>query len=183
MIKRDKMVLKNTYALPEEKCFIESMFSIGTQMGAKAPLAKILSTLTSQPDEMSLDDLATRTGYSLATVSNILKELEFMHWAQRTKKPGDKKVYVVVEKNSLTMFQQQIRTMMRMKFTPMKRDIPPLVASLKEKLKKESNKEKKENIKKKIALYQNYLDQALWFEDHFNHMNEILEKEKKQFDL
>lgn len=177
------MAEKKVSSIPEEECFIDLLTTIGLKTGLKAPMAKVIGLLHAQTDEISLDELSLKTGYSLATISNILKDLEFLNFAQRTKKPGDKKVYVIVEKNSLTLFQQQIRIANRVKFAPLKRDIPPLVQALKNRLKNAVSKEEKELIKKKIVLYQNYYNQALWFEENFNHMNDMLEKEKKKFDL
>ncbi len=137
---------ENGVLLPEEEIFID-LITMGLKNGLKAPMAKIIAFLHSRTEEVSLDELSHMTGYSLATISNILKNLEFLNFARRTKKPGDKKVYIVVEKNSLTLFQQQILIAKRVKFAPMKQELPLLIKSLKKNMKKNVSKENKELLK------------------------------------
>ena len=62
-------------------------------------LAILLAVLYLEPNEISMEDLAKKTGYSLASISIKLKSLEYFFMVKKYTKPKSKRVYVYMEKD------------------------------------------------------------------------------------
>ena len=59
-----------------EKRFIEMYNKIGRVQGMDNLLTSIFALLILEPDDIAMDDLAHKTGYSLASISNKIKLME-----------------------------------------------------------------------------------------------------------
>lgn len=144
---------------PEQELY-EDVVNLGMQAGLKAVMAKVHAVLFMEAEEISLEDIAKQTGYSLASVSTAAKHLETFKKAQRIKKPGSKKVYYKGEKNMVCVLHEHIKESIEGAIKPMQQRLPYCLTELKKELKNKSlTKEKKKELKKKITWYESYLEQ------------------------
>ncbi len=70
--------------------------------------ARILSILNFEHEDISMEELAARTGYSLASISLKMKHIESFWGIQRIGRPGSRKVYFRMEKDLLDAFVLQL---------------------------------------------------------------------------
>lgn len=138
-----------------EKDFIEYWQQIGRMSGLDSISSTIIGTLFLE-DDLSLDELAEKTGYSLSSISNKIKFLETIGIIQRFKKPGSKKVYAKIEKDMFKMFKEILlkKQMNQMSFA--KSQLPKII---------ENNK-----TNKKIKTIKNYYKQMLKMDEVMQHM-------------
>lgn len=162
--------------LPAEEELYQSMVNIWFKLGAKMVHAKVNALLFLEPGPISLETIATQTGYSLASVSNAVKYLELVRAVRRSKEPGSKKIYVQGEKNFVQMIHQQFKQSIDTALKPMQEVMPGIIEELKKELKKEHGKEKKQAIKEKIAWYQEYLEQNRKITTLFTHIEQQFKK-------
>ena len=74
---------------------INSMFtSVVKSMGYSEVHGRVISTLFVADKELSLQDLAKKTGYSIPSISISLDLLELVGIIKKNKKVGDRKLYV-----------------------------------------------------------------------------------------
>ncbi|MBD3249861.1 hypothetical protein GF336_07480 [Candidatus Woesearchaeota archaeon] len=87
-----------------EKRFTGFIQNAGTAQGINDSLfLKLFALLYIEPEEISMDELAEKTGYSLASVSNKIKQIESLFGnmldLRRMNKPGTRKIYLYMEKD------------------------------------------------------------------------------------
>ncbi len=75
------------------------MKGIVINSGFPSPFASMISELYFEPEPISMQDLANRIGYSLASISLKLKMFEYLGFISRKKKPGTSKVFLYMEKD------------------------------------------------------------------------------------
>lgn len=68
--------------------------------------ASIIATLLTEPDDITMEYLMKKTGYSLASVSNKVKMLTNFGMIIRKTKPGAKKIYLHMEKNFFKLMKE-----------------------------------------------------------------------------
>ena len=83
-----------------EKKFIEFYQNIGRGYGLDSLFLTIFAKLYISPEETAMDDLVGETGYSLASISNKVKELENAGLVRKTKRPGRKKIHEEPKRNA-----------------------------------------------------------------------------------
>jgi DNA-binding transcriptional regulator GbsR (MarR family) len=140
-----------------EKEFTEHFATSCKGMGMDDLSLKVFSILFLEPEEIAMEEIAKRTGYSLASISNTMKNLEIVGFVQRTRKPGSKKVFFFMDKDIIKMNIQKMIYASENMIKPAKQKLPEMI-------KKYKDKAKTENSKKKITIIQNYYDQMLIFE-------------------
>lgn len=151
------------------KAFEDLQFRIAKSYGISTIQAKILAVLAAEPDEVCMDELVKKTGYSLASVSGAIKVLERFGMITKTKKPGSKKIYVNDRRDLMGKMHEQIMQVRMNEIEPLKNELPQIIKELK------SVKNVKDNkLKEQIVIIKDYYDQALLFE-------EALEKVMKMF--
>lgn len=133
--------------------------------------AKLLTILYLSPREVSMEELAKKTRYSLSSVSNKLRILEDV-WVQKTKKPGTKKIFYHMEKDIVSMNQRRIKAAHERQIHQIKRFIPYIMEKYKNTRLNEEEKEIMKNAK-------NYYQQALRFEKMLDEFEEYLEEQKQ----
>jgi DNA-binding transcriptional regulator GbsR (MarR family) len=167
--------------LPAEQRLHEAAKEMARKSGAKTLFAKVNAIAFFEPEEVSLDELAERTGYSLASISTTVRELERLGKVRRIKKPGTKKVYVKGEKNMIKSLHDHFSNALENVLKPMEEILPPAIKELKQELKsKDFPKEEKDHLKKKIEWYEQYLEQNKRAKEIFDRMNrEFLKHEQE----
>lgn len=88
-----------------ESDFIELMRSLGRSQGLDDLLATAFAISYLEPCPVAMEDIAKRTGYSLASVSAKVRMLESLGVMQRCSQPGSRKVFLSVEKDMKSMFR------------------------------------------------------------------------------
>ena len=133
---------------------------------SKEPLLDIITILYLEPEEISLEDLAKRTGYSLASVSNTMKLLENMNLVERIKKPKTKKVYFSMEKDLAKINIQKIK-FISSHINEVLTQLPIIISNY--------SKQKDEKTKKRLKIIENYYKQL-------KELNNIIENWKKDLE-
>ena len=114
----------------------EKIIDIGHEIfkgyGVDDITAQILSILNFESNEISMEELAQRTGYSLASISLKVKNIEQFWSIKRISKPGSRKTYLYMEKNLLDAFATQIRNGFETELNLAKTKITPLIEEYKE---------------------------------------------------
>lgn len=111
---------------PKEE-FMELVMSIAKAKGADELTSRIISTLFIEPKEISLDELAKRTGYSLSAISMSMKLIEKTPFIKRIKVPGSKKVYFYMEKDLFGIFMRHIKMENELALKPMMEKLPEII--------------------------------------------------------
>ncbi len=129
--------------------------------------AKIFAILYLEPKELSLEELANRTGYSLASISNKMKILEPLSIVKRIKKPGSKKLYFYMEKDVVELTKFAFERAHKSEIVPAKEIIPGIIEKYK-------NKKLSKVEEEKLNIIIKYYQQMLLVEDLFNEFRERL---------
>lgn len=90
-----------------ERDFVKLCEENGIASGLSILQAKIFGIVYIQPNEISLDEIADKTGYSLASISLKIKKLERIGFVVRKKKPGTNKVFFYMPKNLFSLLLKQ----------------------------------------------------------------------------
>ena len=88
---------------PLDKEFFEFFKLFGRAYGLKDLTLHIMAILYMEPEEISMEDISKKTGYSLASISNSMKVLVNGGQVQQIRKPGSKKVFFFMEKDLIKL--------------------------------------------------------------------------------
>jgi len=119
--------------------------------------AKIIGVIYIEPEEVSMNYIARKTGYSLASISNTIKVVETMGVVQRIKKPGTNKVFFYMEKDLAKLNIIKIHAAINNFIKPAKEILPKIIEKYKDRVKDEKSKQK-------LKIIENYYAQLLQFE-------------------
>jgi HTH-type transcriptional regulator, osmoprotectant uptake regulator len=114
--------------------------------------SKIIAILYTEPKEISLNELATRTKYSLSAISTSMKMMRGFRFIKRTKKAGSRKVYFYMEKNLMKLGIQLMKRKYEKVILPSKEKLPEIIKKLEKTGKKDQLKIAKE--------YQNQINKS-----------------------
>ncbi|AKB85275.1 GbsR/MarR family transcriptional regulator [Methanococcoides methylutens] len=154
----------------------EKIIDIGHEIfkgyGVDDATAQILSILNFESREISMEELAHRTGYSLASISLKIKNLEHFWSIKRIQKPGSRKTYLYMEKNLLDAFATQIRNGFGTELEIAKTKITPLIEEYR-------NHADSEEQKVKLQAYENYLSEINKFEELIHQIYVLIDNLKE----
>lgn len=152
-----------------EKEFTDFLQNVYKDFGLDTLSSKLISILFIEPDEISIEELSNRTGYSLASISNKMRVLENLGVAKRIKKPGTKKVFYFVEKDVVKLQIKKIEAFTNKFMTPAKEILPRII---------EKNKDKPvdEMSRKKLKIISDYYQQMLKIEKALKHLEKYLKE-------
>jgi HTH-type transcriptional regulator, osmoprotectant uptake regulator len=145
---------------------------MGHTYGLPDVLVRLIGLLYLQPDEIAMDDLAKKSGYSLASVSGAVKQLEALRMVQRTRKPGSKRIYLSMEKDLLKVNVMKLSSMLEGYVRPMRAMIPGIVDRHKAKAKDDA-------YRKQVAILESYGRQLHVFDRMLVRWISDLEKARK----
>lgn len=154
-----------------DKEFIEFYQTASRVQGADPSLGTILAVLYLEPEEISMEELAEKTGYSLASICNKLKMFEPAGFVKRIRKPGTKKIFFRAEKNVLEIMKKGLTMKQNLVINLAKERIPRIV----NKYKKTKLSEKQ---KKKLRIIEGYYKEMLKFEVFIKEMLKKLDEIK-----
>ncbi len=162
---------KTAKLLPLQQEFIEMATHIGQSIGQEHSMTVIFSILFSEPDAISMEDLAAKSGYSLALISQKIKILESFNIIQRTTRPGSKKVYLYMHKDLLDVWINQIYGPASKKISLAKELSPKLLDKYKNNLQSDRDK-------KVFNIIQDYYKQTKIIDQMLAEAKKIIEKYK-----
>ena len=155
---------------PKEE-FIALMTENSKVEGLDELSSKIIAILYAEPNELSLDEIAKRTRYSLSAVSTAMKFIERIGLIKRIKKPKSRKVYFYMEKGMIRFSLDMIRRKYEGVILPTKQRLPSII--------KRYKREKSENSKNELKIIENYYKEVLASEDIMKKSIKMLENAKK----
>lgn len=156
-----------------ESQIYETGIEIFRGYGVDELTARILSILNFEPDDISMEEIAGRTGYSLASISLKMKNIEDFWGIKRIQKPGSRKVYFRMEKNLLDAFTLQVKNGYEAELNIARKKIAPLI----DRYRKEASTEEE---KKRLAIFENYQQQITSFEELISFIYRKVEQMEKQ---
>lgn len=148
-----------------EEEFINFFSNVGKNLGMDELPMRVFSIMYMEPDDMTMDDIATKTGYSIPSISNTMKFLEGMRIVHRNKKPGSRKIYFSVERNLAKMNINKLEATNETMVQPTKLYFPEIL----------KHKPKDNKSKEKLKILKDYYDQMIEFEG-------LLEKWRKDLE-
>jgi DNA-binding transcriptional regulator GbsR (MarR family) len=89
--------------------------------------SKIVGVLFIESEEMSLEEIAIETGYSLSAVSTAMKKLSQFHVVRRFQKPGSKKAFFFLDKNLASFGAQALKMKYDNIILPSKKILPDII--------------------------------------------------------
>ncbi len=111
--------------------FSEFITSVWRSLGIDSLSAKIFSIIFLSPRDVAMDELAEKTGYSLASISLKMKLLEGVALVKKKKKPGSKKIYYSCEKDFFVFLKKKLDAIHEKEIMPAKQRLPPMLESYK----------------------------------------------------
>ena len=154
--------------------FIDFYQTIGRIQGIQDTcLTSIMAILYLEPEEISMDKLAKKTGYSLASMSNKIKILEIVGFLKRVKKPGSKKIFLKTDKNLLNIWKKAVWAKHETVIRTSKEKIPKIIEKYK-------SRKLNEKQKQKFKLLENYYGQMMKIEKMLNEIIKIINKINKE---
>ncbi|WP_340820509.1 hypothetical protein [Methanolobus sp. WCC4] len=119
--------------------------------------SRIIGTLFIETEEMSLEEIAIETGYSLSAVSTAMKNLSQFHVVRRFNKPGSKKAFFFLDKNLVSIGTQSLRTKFDNVIIPSKKILPEIIEKY--------EAEGLESSASELAIVEHYYRQILKLEN------------------
>lgn len=129
-----------------EKEALDIFCQMFRSFGMKDMPLRVISTLYLEPEEMTMEQIARKTGYSLASVSNAMKLMENMGTIHRRRKPGSKKIYFYMEKSLVRLNIQKLSALQQF-FKPMRHSISNLVDKYNDRAKEPRDRQRLDLIK------------------------------------
>lgn len=118
--------------------------------------AKICSTLYFEPCELSMEEIAEHTGYSLSSISLKMGPLETIWGVKRKKISGSRKAYFYMEKDLVNMFIESFMKAQEVETRIIKKYLPPILNEYREVA-------KSEHQIKKLSILEDYCSQLTSF--------------------
>lgn len=153
--------------------FQETIFNMVKAHGLDTISSCILAYLSVQTTEVTLEELAKHTGYSLASISNTVNSLIRMRLIKKNKKPGSKKLYLTSNQSPISMMEEKIHLMKEQEIAEQKNKLPKIIKELKTTIIKEKNKDKKKQYKEQIKIIEKHAEES----EFMMHIMKIIEDE------
>ena len=155
----DALIKKMSRARVDPKeDFIELITQNMKVQGFDSISSKIIGVLFIETKEISLEDIAKKTGYSLSAVSTAMKGLDSLHVIKRIKKPGSRKVFFYLDKNIISAGVQVLKTKYEKVMLPSKKALPEIIEEYK-------FFDDSEISKKELEIVENYYQQLIKMEN------------------
>lgn len=149
--------------------FIAFYQNVGKAYGMDSLMAALFARVYIEPGEMGMSELAEETGYSLASVSNKIRQLEPSGLISRNTKPGTRKVFVHADKDILKIAMGQLLRTRANETQPAAIEIPLMI----ERFEKEELSEKQQE---KLGILRRYHRDMLKLDSLLEEMLDKLEK-------
>lgn len=152
--------------------FISYLASGIMRLGLDSACSQLFGMIYVEPGEISIEELARKSGYSLATVSIKVRILERVGLIERKKHPGTKKVFCYREKDMISFMIRKADDIYNHEIAPADRILPQLI--------KRGENARSERERKQVRIMKDYLRQMKSVEPIFRQLNESIEKLQKK---
>jgi DNA-binding transcriptional regulator GbsR (MarR family) len=152
--------------------FIQLMTENSKVDGLTDLMCKIMGILYAEPREVSLDELAERTGYSLSAISTELRFVEGIGFIKKIKKPKSRKLYFYMEKDFSSMFDSMLKKKYEYIVLRSKAILPEIIKEFK------SKKTLSEDEKESLKIVEIYYKQILEMEEMFKKLLEFIKSKR-----
>ncbi len=150
---------------PREQ-FIELMIDNVKANGLDETTSRIVSVLFLETEEISLEELAKKTGYSLSSTSTSIKFMESAGLIHKFKKPHSKKIYLKIENNMLEIMLNMLKKKQEFIIKKSKDALPHIINEYK----------KTKSPKQELAIIEQYYSDVLIGEKIIGDMIKKIEK-------
>ena len=148
-----------------KKEFREIVYESCKAIGLDDFPSRLISVLQTEKEGISLGELTIITGYSLSNLSTTIKGMEDKQMVKKFKKPGSRKVYVVMDKNITSFFIELQKKRYQQSLKPSMKKIPDIIERYKD------NNEFEEELK----MIQDYYSQIKFLADETKKFIDALE--------
>jgi DNA-binding transcriptional regulator GbsR (MarR family) len=152
-----------------DKDFIAYFHNTGKSFALGDMPSTLIAILYIDPEPVAMEEIAKRTGYSLATISNMMKMMENMGFVRRIKKPKTRKVYFYMEKDIVKLNKQKL-------VIAYENGVKPAILALPGIINKYKDKALDERTQRKVEIVRDYFRQMVEFEKIIKHMIEDLDQ-------
>lgn len=149
--------------------FVKFTQDMGEISGMDRVLSAIFAIVYVEPGEISLEEIAEKSGYSLSSVSVKVNMLESLGLVRKSRKPSMHKVFVYMEKDMGRLLREVMLEKQRRKFQFAKERLPQIIENYR---KRASG----ENERKKLAIMENYYTQLGQIHDTLDKVALMLDK-------
>ncbi|MGV8150108.1 MAG: GbsR/MarR family transcriptional regulator [Candidatus Woesearchaeota archaeon] len=129
---------------PREQ-FIEFMTDSMKLNGLNELSSRILATLFLETENISLEEVADKTGYSLSSISTSIAFMEQAGLIQKYKKPHSKKIYLKIENDMIELLLSMLKRKQERTVKRSKEVLPSIIDAYK---KTKSSKKEQQIIEK-----------------------------------
>src|SRR4030043_1072928 len=151
------------------KDFLEFFQTAAGLQGIDSSTGTIMGVLFMEPEEISMEELAEKTGYSLALICNKVKILEPSGIVKRIRHPHTKKLFLCMEKDMSQIIKSTLLTKQKSVIALGKEKLPEFI-------KKYKNEKLTDEQKKKLMIVEHYYHDLLQFEIMLNQMVKKLDE-------
>jgi DNA-binding transcriptional regulator GbsR (MarR family) len=151
-----------------KKEFREIVYESCKAIGLDDFPSRLISVLQTEKEGISLGELTIITGYSLSNLSTTIKGMEDKQMVKKFKKPGSRKVYVVMDKNITSFFIELQKKRYQQSLKPSMKKIPEIIERYKD------NKE----FEEELNMIQDYFSQIKFLADETKKFIDALENRK-----
>lgn len=152
-----------------DKEFTELVKAANKASGMDDLTSRLYSILYLEPDPISLEDLAQKTGYSLASISNKVNMLESAGLVSKGRKPKSKKIFVYMDKSILRFMKEMLVRKHQHCIEEASSHLPAIIERY-------SRKVKSEKDKKKLDILKSYQKQVNQGKSIIGHMVKKIEE-------
>lgn len=154
---------------PKEQ-FIELMIENVKANGLDETTARIAAILFIEQEDISLEELAKKTGYSLSSTSTSLKFMEATGLVHKFKKPHSKKIYIKMENNIMEIMLNMLKKKQQYIIGRAKESLPGIINEYK----------KTKSSKHELKIIEKYYNDVLLGEQIIGEMIKRIEKIRGQ---
>jgi DNA-binding transcriptional regulator GbsR (MarR family) len=121
--------------------------TIARNYGANPTESLIIAVVRANYGPIALEELSSITGYSLATVSNVVRKFESHNILKRTRKPRSKKIFVESKTNYLETMKKKLM-LIKINTGLLVENLPKIINDVSDKKKKSLLREELRQAKK-----------------------------------
>jgi len=152
--------------------FLEFFQAATSLQGLDSSIGNIFGVLFLEPKEISMEELAEKTGYSPASICNKVKMLEPSGMIRKVRKPHTKKVLLYAEKDFSKIISSYLLMKQKSVISLGKDKLPGII-------KRYKAKKLGEEQKKKLSIMEHYYQDLIQFEVMVNLMLKKIEEMHK----
>ncbi|HIH31776.1 TPA: MarR family transcriptional regulator [Candidatus Woesearchaeota archaeon] len=153
---------------PRDK-FIELMSENVKANGLDETTSKLAAVLFLEAEEISLEELAKKSGYSLSSTSTSIKFMETTGLIHKYKRPHSKKIYLKMENDIIEVMLNMLKKKQEYIIRRSKSDLPHIISEYK----------KTKSSRQELNIIEKYYNDVLIGEQIIGDMIKRMEKARK----